>query len=260
MATTKQVKLKEQAYASNLKSRALSVLIYLIDRSNQKLTCFPAIPTMAEQLHISISTVKRALRELVDAGYISKDARFREKNRGQSSNLYTLILQDGKMEGEKEDCLENGEGVGQTLENSFDDNDKGKDEKTGKGVEGFRKDFGEEDVKHIGFDDMAGGKEKAEKVVSVEYPSKILKTVLKQEKSLNTQENRTDNTLDYCAHESYNHEPIIFPDTQKWDRLLLLRRSLFFSMNGGGGQFDAPLNYPIKIKKSGKWYYREKGK
>lgn len=89
---TKQAELKKQAYTSNLKSRALSILIYLIDRSNQDLTCFPAIPTMAEQLHISVSTVKRALKELVEAGFIQKDARFREKNRGQSSNLYTLVL------------------------------------------------------------------------------------------------------------------------------------------------------------------------
>lgn len=89
---TKQAELKKQAYASNLKSRALSILIYLIDRSNKDLTCFPAIPTMAEQLHISVSTVKRALHELVDAGYIQKDSRFREKNRGQTSNLYTLVL------------------------------------------------------------------------------------------------------------------------------------------------------------------------
>ena len=44
---TKQAELKKQAYASDLKSRALSVLIYLIDRSNKDLTCFPAIPTMA---------------------------------------------------------------------------------------------------------------------------------------------------------------------------------------------------------------------
>lgn len=36
---TKQAELKQQAYASNLKSRALSVLIYLIDRSNMDLTC-----------------------------------------------------------------------------------------------------------------------------------------------------------------------------------------------------------------------------
>lgn len=89
---TKQTQLKKQAYASNLKNRALSVLIYLIDRSNKDLTCFPSIPTMAEQLHISISTVKRALTELIEAGYIEKTARFREKNRGQRSNLYTLIF------------------------------------------------------------------------------------------------------------------------------------------------------------------------
>lgn len=89
---TKQLELKKQAYESNLKSRALSVLIYLIDRSNKDLTCFPAIPTMAQQLHISISTVKRALGELVEAGFIEKMARFRDKNKGQTSNLYTLVL------------------------------------------------------------------------------------------------------------------------------------------------------------------------
>ena len=89
---TKQAELKKQAYASSLKSRALSVLIYLIDRSNKDLTCFPAIPTMAEQLHISVSTVKRALKELVAASYLEKTARFRDKNRGQSSNLYTLLF------------------------------------------------------------------------------------------------------------------------------------------------------------------------
>lgn len=89
---TKQAELKKQAYASTLKSRALSVLIYLIDRSNKELTCFPAIPTIAEQLHISVSTVKRALHELEDSGYIIRDFRFRENNRGQTSNLYTLVL------------------------------------------------------------------------------------------------------------------------------------------------------------------------
>lgn len=95
---TKQAELKKQAYASSLKSRALSVLIYLIDRSNKDLTCYPAIPTIAVQLHISISTVKRALKELVDAGYIEKAARYREKNRGQSSNLYTLLFVDETFE------------------------------------------------------------------------------------------------------------------------------------------------------------------
>jgi len=92
---TKQYELKQRAYASDLKSRALSVLIYLIDRSNKELTCFPAIPTMARELHISVSTVKRALHELVAAGFVAKESRFREKNHGQTSNLYTLQFSDG---------------------------------------------------------------------------------------------------------------------------------------------------------------------
>ena len=89
---TKQAKLKQKAYQSSLKSRTLSVLIYLIDRSNKDLTCFPAIPTMAEQLHVSISTVKRALPELVYTVFIKNVPRFREKNRGQTSNLFLLVL------------------------------------------------------------------------------------------------------------------------------------------------------------------------
>lgn len=91
---TQQAKLKQQAYASNLKSRALSILIYLIDRSNKELTCYPAIPTMAKELHIGTSTVKRALHELMEAGFIQKEARFREKNRGQTSNLYILMFHE----------------------------------------------------------------------------------------------------------------------------------------------------------------------
>ena len=102
---TKQAELKQQAYASNLKSRALSILIYLIDRSNKDLTCFPAIPTMANQLHISVSTVKRALHELVDAGYIQKGSRFRDNNRGQTSNLYTIIIKSETATPEHDDNL-----------------------------------------------------------------------------------------------------------------------------------------------------------
>lgn len=94
MRMTKQYELKQRAYASDLKSRALSVLIYLIDRSNKELTCFPAIPTMSRELHISVSTVKRALHELVAAGFVAKESRFRENNHGQTSNLYTLQFSD----------------------------------------------------------------------------------------------------------------------------------------------------------------------
>ena len=91
-----QFEMKQRAYQSNLKSRALQVLLYLIDRANKEQICFPAVPTIGRELHISISTVKRAMRELVEAGYVTKESRFREGNRGQTSNLYTLYFPEEK--------------------------------------------------------------------------------------------------------------------------------------------------------------------
>ena len=82
-----QFEMKQLAYQSQLKSRALQVLLYLIDRANKEQTCFPAVSTIGRELHISISTVKRAMRELVETGYVKKESRFREGNRGQTSNL-----------------------------------------------------------------------------------------------------------------------------------------------------------------------------
>ena len=85
-----QFKMKKLAYQSQLRNRALQVLLYLIDRSDHEQTCFPAVPTISRELHISISTVKRAMCELVEAGDVTKESRFREGNRGQTSNLYIL--------------------------------------------------------------------------------------------------------------------------------------------------------------------------
>jgi DNA-binding Lrp family transcriptional regulator len=84
-------RLMQNVFASDLKSRAVLVMNYLVFRANQELTCFPSIKTIAKECHISVNTVKRALDDLVDAGYIKKAARFIEaKNGAQTSNLYTL--------------------------------------------------------------------------------------------------------------------------------------------------------------------------
>lgn len=61
---------------------------------------------MAKQLHISVSTVKRALKELVEEGFVKKESRFRERNRGQISNLYTLILFEKEEREEVEKGME----------------------------------------------------------------------------------------------------------------------------------------------------------
>lgn len=101
-----QFEMKQSAYQSQLKSRALQVLLYLIDRSDKEQTCFPAVPTISRELHISISTVKRAMRELVEAGYVAKESRFREGNRGQTSNLYILHFPEKEKEPEQVETVQ----------------------------------------------------------------------------------------------------------------------------------------------------------
>lgn len=91
---TMAYQIKNAAYQSNLKARAVSVLSYLCDRSdNNTLTCFPSLKTIAKCLHIGLSTVKRAMAELVEKGFVVKNPRFSEKKNGaQTSNLYTLAI------------------------------------------------------------------------------------------------------------------------------------------------------------------------
>lgn len=76
-------------YASELPHRAKSVYMYLHDRADRDGKCYPAIATIARELKLSRSTVKRAITDLEKAGYLRKDHRWRE-NGGKSSNLYLL--------------------------------------------------------------------------------------------------------------------------------------------------------------------------
>lgn len=127
---------KKVAYNSDLGSRALSVLMYLADRANNKdFTCFPSISTIGKTLHISISTVKRAMKELLTKGFLMREARFSElKNGGQTSNLYTLVLP-------QEDC-HNEEVVYEEVETEqFTETKAQMSENT-------------YEVRHIGFDDI----------------------------------------------------------------------------------------------------------
>ena len=72
-----------------LPHRAKVVYIYLKDRSDKNGQSWPGIKTIARELNVSTSTVKRAVDDLIRFGYMEKETRFRE-NGGQSSNLYTL--------------------------------------------------------------------------------------------------------------------------------------------------------------------------
>lgn len=77
-------------YEADLPHRAIAVYIYLQNRANKEGFCYPAIGTIARELHLSVSTVKRAVRDLEENGYICKKQRWRE-NGGRSSLLYKII-------------------------------------------------------------------------------------------------------------------------------------------------------------------------
>ena len=75
---------------NNIPSRGKSVYMYLKNRANGNGTCYPAIATIARELHLSRSTVKRALADLEKSGYIRRAPRLRS-NGARSSNNYTLL-------------------------------------------------------------------------------------------------------------------------------------------------------------------------
>lgn len=76
-------------YSSELPHRAVAVYMYLRDRCDKDGKCYPAIGTIARELKLSRSTVKRALADLEKGGYLHKEQRWRE-NGGKSSNLFYL--------------------------------------------------------------------------------------------------------------------------------------------------------------------------
>ena len=81
---------KREIYKTNLPHRAIAVYLYLESRVNKDRTCYPAIGTIARELHLSVSTVKRAITDLEREGFLRKKQRWRE-NGGRSSLLYEII-------------------------------------------------------------------------------------------------------------------------------------------------------------------------
>ena len=80
----------KQLYQSDLPNRAIAVYLYLRGRVNKEVFCWPAIPTMARELKMSESTVRRGVRDLQKAGFLTVEERFRW-NQADSSNKYVLL-------------------------------------------------------------------------------------------------------------------------------------------------------------------------
>lgn len=87
-----------EIYVSGLPHRAVSIYMYLKDRADREGKCYPAIGTIARDLKLSKSTVKRAIQDLEEAGYLYTEQRWRE-NGGRSSLLFCLkkeVMQKGR--------------------------------------------------------------------------------------------------------------------------------------------------------------------
>lgn len=82
----------KRIYQSELPNRAIAVYLYLRGRANKEGVCWPAIPTMARELKMSQSTIRRALRDLVHEGFLVIEERQRESG-ADSSNKYYLRFQ-----------------------------------------------------------------------------------------------------------------------------------------------------------------------
>lgn len=81
----------ESVYSDNLlPHRAKSVYMYLKDRSDKEGKCWPGIKTIATDLKLSRSTVKRALSDLERHGYLLIEHRFRA-NGSYTSNMYRVV-------------------------------------------------------------------------------------------------------------------------------------------------------------------------
>lgn len=74
---------------TELPSRARTVYMYLRDRADAEGRCWPGIKTIASDLKLSRSTVKRALDDLEKAGYLKRLPRYRA-NGSSTSNLYSI--------------------------------------------------------------------------------------------------------------------------------------------------------------------------
>lgn len=76
-------------YRTELPHRAVAVYIYLADRTNENNECWPAIPTIAADLKLSPSTIRRGIRDLKKAGLLETEQRYRKKG-GKSSLLFRM--------------------------------------------------------------------------------------------------------------------------------------------------------------------------
>ncbi len=75
-------------YYDQLPSRAKAVYIYLFDRCDKDKKAWPSVKRIADDLSMSPSTVRRAIKDLEGIGFIRKEYAFRKNGSGTSNRYY----------------------------------------------------------------------------------------------------------------------------------------------------------------------------
>lgn len=76
-------------FSTDISAHAKLVYTYLCRCANSEAKSFPARKTIGEACSIGLTSVRNALKELVEARLLKKQEQFRS-NGGQTSNLYTV--------------------------------------------------------------------------------------------------------------------------------------------------------------------------
>lgn len=84
------MKYNNPIYRSDQPYRNIAVYQYLRERAGKRGYCWPSVATIAEDIGMSKSTVKRALMDLKKKGFIQIENRYQE-NGGKTSNLYHIL-------------------------------------------------------------------------------------------------------------------------------------------------------------------------
>lgn len=80
----------DRLYKAELPQRAKLVYLYLYDRQDRERKTWQGLKTIAADLSLSRSTVKRAIHDLEKAELIRKEPHYRENGRA-TSNRYWLL-------------------------------------------------------------------------------------------------------------------------------------------------------------------------
>ena len=78
-------------YQMDLPHRAVAVYTYLYDRANKNGECWPSVKTIAGDIKLSPATVRRAIKDLRSAGFVTTQQRYREMG-GKSSLLFKIKM------------------------------------------------------------------------------------------------------------------------------------------------------------------------